>query len=250
MQDCGVLAAGVHVRNGYQEREERLDEKNKKIISIICSGVLHRINGLSDIGGREPDVTVTPEQNPAAGDVAQDESVSDGVSTPATEPEETITPDENPSDGEVPPPAGEQSAVLYIGTVTDGFTEYPMTYEGELTPELLIQGMEELTGWDLTLAEEVTTGKGGMSVCLSDECALFTGPPDPQKEEFHMFDVGQLARTILDSIQKTQQMGFTGAGGDPDALDIYYYMEGERPLEVPALGISWPLDQPYQWPET
>ena len=32
MQDCGVLAAGVHVRNGYQEREERLDEKNKKIL--------------------------------------------------------------------------------------------------------------------------------------------------------------------------------------------------------------------------
>ena len=29
---------------------------------------------------------------------------------------------------------------LYIGTKAGGFTEYPMTYEGELTPELLIQG--------------------------------------------------------------------------------------------------------------
>lgn len=225
-------------------------KKIRKLSALFAAVFCISLTGCQTSEDGEPDVTVTPEQNPAVGDVTQDESVSDGNSTAAAEPDGTITPDENPSDGEVPPAAGEQSAVLYIGTAADGFTEYPMSYEGELTPELLIQGMEELTGWDLTLAEEVTTGKGGMSVCLSDECALFTGPPDPQKEEFHMFDVGQLARTILDSIQKTLQMGFTGAGGDPDALDIYYYMEGERPLEVPALGMSWPLDQPYQWPET
>lgn len=59
-----------------------------------------------------------------------------------------------------------------------------MTCEGKLTPDALIQGIADLTGWDLTLAEEVISGKGGMSVCLSSESALFTGPPDPQKEEF------------------------------------------------------------------
>ena len=36
-------------------------------------------------------------------------------------------------------------------------------------------------------------------------------------------------------------------GGDPDALDIWYFMEGEQPLELPTLGLSWPIDQPYQW---
>ena len=42
-------------------------------------------------------------------------------------------------------------------------------------------------------------------------------------------------------------MGFTGEGGDPDALDIRYCMEDGQPLEIPALGISWAVDQPYQW---
>ena len=64
-----------------------------------------------------------------------------------------------------------------------------------------------------------------------------------------MYDVGQLAETILDSIQKTLQEGFTGEGGDPDALDIWYYMEGDQPLELPVLGLSWSIDQPYQWAE-
>lgn len=145
------------------------------------------------------------------------------------------------------PDAAANEAVLYIGTRDGGFTEYPMTYQGTLTPEILIAGIAELTGWDMTLAEAVTTGKGGMSVCFADSSALFNGPPEPQNEEFFMFSAEQLAQTILDSTQKTLQMGFTGEGGDPDALDIYYYMEGEKPLELPDIGREWPLDQPYSW---
>lgn len=140
-----------------------------------------------------------------------------------------------------------QTATLYIGTMANGFTEYPMTYEGALTPDALIQGIADLTGWNLTLAEPVISGKGGMSVCLSNESALFTGPPEPQNENFFMFSQENLAETLLDSIQKTLQMGFTGEGGNPDLLDIWYYMEGSMPLELPSLGLSWPIDQPYQW---
>ncbi|MEY8388586.1 hypothetical protein AALC17_15080 [Oscillospiraceae bacterium 38-13] len=146
-----------------------------------------------------------------------------------TEPEEPVEP--------TAPEVG-QAAMVYIGTKAGGFAGYPMTCEGELSAEKLIQGIADLTGWDLTLAEPVISGKGGMSVCLSSESALFTGPPDPQREEFHMYDVGQLAETVLDSIQKTLQEGFTGEGGDPDVLDIWYYMEDEQPLELPALGLS------------
>lgn len=142
---------------------------------------------------------------------------------------------------------GEQTATLYIGTKAEGFTEYPMTYEGDLTPEMLIQGIADLTGWNLTLAEEVTTGKDGMSVCLSNVSSLFTGPPDPQKEEFFMYSAEQLAETILDSIQETLQKGFVSESGDPGSLDIWYYTEGSQPLELPNLGMSWPIDQPYQW---
>ena len=173
---------------------------------------------------------------PQGGEPPQEPTVT--VNTPPADTPTALTPTE-----------GEQTATLYIGTKAEGFIEYPMTYEGELTPDKLIQGIAGLTGWDLTLAGPVISGKGGMSVCLSNESALFTGPPDPQREEFHMYDVGQLSETILDSIQKTLQEGFTLEGGDPDALDIWYLMEGEQPLELPSLGLSWPLDQPYQWTE-
>lgn len=171
---------------------------------------------------------------------------SGAVSTSqAEEPTPPAPPADEPA---APMPAeGGQTATLYIGTKAGGFTEYPITYEGELTPELLIQGIADLTGWNLTLAEPVISGKGGMSVCLSNESALFVGPPDPQKEEFHMYDGEQLAETILDSIQKTLQNGFVLEPGDPDELDIWYYTEGTQPLELPNLGLSWPIDRPYQW---
>ena len=171
---------------------------------------------------------------PQGGEPSEPQEIPD-VNVVITEPEEPT------------PPTDEQTATLYIGTRANGFTEYPMPCEGELTAEKLIQGIADLTGWDLTLAEPVTSGKGGMSVCLSSESSLFTGPPDPQKEEFHVYDVGQLAETILDSIQRTLQKGFVLEPGDPENLDIWYFMEGEKPLELPALGLSWPLDQPYQW---
>ncbi len=130
-----------------------------------------------------------------------------------SEPQETPEVDVIITEPEEPtPPTDEQSATLYIGTKAGGFNEHPMTYEGELTAEKLIQSIADLTGWDLTLTEPVISGKGGMSVCLSSESSLFTGE-----------------------------------GGDPDALDIWYYMEGDQPLELPILGLSWPIDQPYQW---
>lgn len=169
--------------------------------------------------------------------------------SPTDPPEGTDASIAAPSQSETPPDgsSGEKTAVLYIGTRSGGFTEYSMSYEGELTPETLIQGIADLTGWNLSLAETVATGRGGMSVCLADESSLYMGPPDPQKDEFHVFDGMQLAEMILDSIQKTLQEGFTGEGGNPDALDIYFYMKGEKPLELPDLGLSWPLDQPYMW---
>lgn len=202
----------------------------------VCTAVL-LLTGCSGTGrmdaNHSPPSVSTDSPTPSPTDAAEP-PVSTGSPTPP------------PADTSEPP--GQlQTATLYIGTKESGFTEYPLDYEGELTPEVLIQGIADLTGWDLTLAEEVISGKGGMSVCLADTSSLFVGPPDPQKDEFHMFDAEQLAETILDSIQKTLQEGFTGEGGDPEALDIWYYMEGELPLELPNIGRSWPIDQPYQW---
>ena len=147
-------------------------------------------------------------------------------------------------------PEKNQMAVLYIGSGSN-FKEYPFPYEGkdssDLTPELLIRGISDLTGWDLSLADAVTTGKGGMTVSFAKTSSLFAGPPDPQKEEFFVFDAEDLAHTILDSVQKTLQRNFTGEGGNPDALDIYYCTENDEPLVLDNIGRSWTLDQPYKW---
>lgn len=162
----------------------------------------------------------------------------------STEQEEATQPEtEQPET----PDVAANKAILYISTKDNGFTKYPMTYEGTLTPEILIAGIADLTNWDMTLAEDVITGKGGMNGCFADSSALFIGLPDPQNEEFFMFSAEQLSQTILDSTQKTLQMGFTGEGGDPDALDIYYFMESEKPLKLPDIGREWLLDQPYVW---
>lgn len=196
----------------------------------------------------EPPTPSDTVSAPPAGEPTQPAPSADESAEPAPSAEQPS--ESTPPAEESPDPSlteGEQTATLYIGTKAGGFTEYPMPYEGTLTPDALIQGIADLTGWNLSLAEPVVTGKGGMSVCLSGESALFSGPPDPQKDEFHMFSAEQLAETILDSIQKTLQEGFVLEPGDPDTLDIWYFMEGEQPLELPDLGMSWPLDQPYQW---
>lgn len=141
----------------------------------------------------------------------------------------------------------EGNPILYIGTEETGFGEYPLSLEGELTAEALISGIANLTGWRLTLAEPVTVGKGGMSICFTNDSALFVGPPDPQNPEFHMFDAAQLAQTILDSVKKTLQMNFTTELGNPDTIDIYYYAEGGVALVLDSIGKAWPIDQPYEW---
>ncbi len=203
-------------------KEDPMQSHQAKKITLAAL-LLILLLALTACGSRE-DTEAPPQDEPPASSETQ------------TPPQQPDTPDTN-----------QQEAILYIGTKDEGFAEYPMTYEGNLTPEKLIAGIADLTGWDLTLAEDVTTGKGGMSVCFAKTSALFAGPPEPQNEDFFMFSAEQLAQTLLDSVQKTLQMGFTGQGGDPDALDIYYYMEGEQPLELPDIGKSWPLDQTYTW---
>ena len=135
-----------------------------------------------------------------------------------------------------------------------------MTYEGELDEqglvpaEAMIAGMAELTGWNLDLADEITSGPGGMTVSFADTCSIFTGPPDPQKEEFHVYDAGELAATILDSIQHTLQYNFVDPEkGEPSSLDIYYCDAAGESITIPGLDVTIPMDTPYsgwRWHET
>lgn len=148
--------------------------------------------------------------------------------------ESTEVPEETPD---------KQIATLYIGNQTSGFSEYPMEYTGDLTPEMLLQGITDLTGWNISLADEITTGKGGMTVVFGSDACLFTGPPEEQKDEFHVYDSLELTFMVLDSIQKTLQNWASPT--NPENVDIYFAASGDQPLELSELGVIWPLEQPY-----
>ena len=118
-----------------------------------------------------------------------------------------------------------------------------MIYTDELTPNMLIQGIADLTGWDLSLADEITSGKGGITVVFGPDACLFTGPPEVQKDEFHVYDVLGLTFMALDSIQKTLQNWANPV--TPESVDIYFAASGDVPMELTELGVTWPLELPY-----
>lgn len=139
---------------------------------------------------------------------------------------------------------------LYIGQAGN-FTAYPSSIPladdpsadpGGLAAQL-IAAMAELTGWNLELGDQVYAGKGGMTVTFGENAALFTGPPDPQKEEFHIYDSVGLAFTLLDSIQLTLRMAF--APQAPENLSVWYCGPDGNALALDCLGVTLPLEEPY-----
>ena len=142
-----------------------------------------------------------------------------------------------------------QAYTLYVGTADDTFASYPAAATA-LDPAAdsagvvkhLLSELSKLTGWNLD-ASEIYVGKGGVTVAWADTCALYTGPAEPQKDEFHMYDVNQLTYTLLDSVQRTIQCAFSPA--DPDSLDVWFTAADGSALKLDNLGVTLPIDQPY-----
>ena len=172
----------------------------KKIILALCL-----ILALAACQGRQSTETVQPENQPA--EAVQPDTETQSPDTEAESSEAAGTEAEPPAEasgvtidpaGQVMQPADSpssenpdaqsQTATLYIGSSGSGFTEYPVSCTGTLTPDWLIGQISDLTGWNLDLAEPVSTGKGGMTVDFANTSALVVGPPDPQKEEFFVYD--------------------------------------------------------------
>lgn len=141
---------------------------------------------------------------------------------------------------------------LYIGR-DDQFQQYQEEYEGTLNEQGMVPAegvvaeMAELTGWNLDLAGEITTGKGGITVSFGENSALFSGPPKEQKEEFRVYDSYQLDQTILDSVKKTLQNWAVVPGqGDPDSVDVYYCGPDGQDLVLINSGWTISSTQPYE----
>lgn len=137
----------------------------------------------------------------------------------------------------------ENIATLFI-SVGNEIKEIEFEYEGELTAEALIQGISDVTGWDLTLSDVVTSGAGGMSVTFDDLSALSTlMPPDEQVEEFFVYDGYGLAESILNSVTETLQNNFVDSElGDPDLLDVYFSINDE---DIEVYDVEIPMDEPW-----
>ncbi len=181
---------------------------------------------------------------------------------PSSAPESSSTQDPSASAGETPETSAStqaksetaaedaetKTATLYIGM--DGqFQEFPVEYSGELTPLFLVAQISELTGWNLDLADEITSGKGGMTVSFAETSSLVSGPPETQNPDFFVYDSHQLVRTILDSVQHTLQYNFVDPSlGDPSSLDVYFNLDGEA-IVIPDSGETIDPYAPYE-PQT
>lgn len=235
----------------------------KKLLFILCTGVL--LAGLAACGTQsggqsarsvpqtsqssaassQGSASASQPQTQGSGSQSETGSQSDASQTPASQPDASQSTSSQTDEA--------RQVTLYIGT-GDQFQQYEETYQGTLNelgmvpPEGVVAEMAKLTGWNLDLASEITTGKGGITVTFASTCALFSGPPEVQKEQFHVYDSYQLDQTILDSVKKTLQNWAVVPGkGDPDSVDVYYCGPDGKDLVLINSGWTISSTQPYEY---
>lgn len=117
----------------------------------------------------------------------------------------------------------------------------PFPYDLGTDPEEVIEQLAQLTGWDLSLSQPPTAKGEGLAVSFAPESSLFAGPPDPQKDAFHVFDAQDLVYSILDSVSASLQsvcgiseVYFTAADG------------GDLRFEAGGYSFEFLAEQPYE----
>lgn len=198
------------------------DTSDPAVLRFYNAGIL---TGVDDLGTFAPEKTLTRAECGAM--VAR-------IARPALR--LTFTPD--PAD---------RSYTLYVGQAGE-YANFPASSNADpaqdsaaLVRDLLAQ-LSQLTGWNLDTTD-ITVGKGGVTICWAQTSALFAGPPDPQKEEFYVYDSAQLTFTLLDSVQYTVQCAFSPQ--NPEALDVWFCGSDGGPLVLDTLGAALPLEEPY-----
>ena len=135
-------------------------------------------------------------------------------------------------------------AALYIG-MAGQYGAYPFYYEGELMPDQLIAAIGDLTGWDLRLDGPVLRDSSGITVTFAADCALFTGPPESQKEDFFVRDARELCAVALDSVCRTLQWNAVNPKlEDPKAMKVFF-RTADGDLALGDAGFTQPADLPY-----
>lgn len=223
----------------------------KNLPLILCTGALLLTLGACGAQSASGSIQSTPgsQQDNLS---SQPDSVDSSANQFQTQNGETKTEDGSQDQLDAGQTSQAQMVTLYIG-MDDHFQQYQEEYDGMLNEQGMVPAegvvaeMAELTGWNLDLAGEITTGKGGITVTFGETCALFSGPPEEQKDEFHVYDSYQLDETILDSVKKTLQNWAVVPGqGDPDSVDVYYCGPDGKDLVLINSGWTISSTQPYE----
>ena len=223
----------------------------KNLPLILCTGAL--LLTLGACGAQSGSGSIQSAQGSQQDNLSsQPDSVDSSVNQFQTQNGETKTEDGSQGQLDAGQTSQAQMVTLYIG-MDDHFQQYQEEYDGTLNEQGMVPAegvvaeMAQLTGWNLDLAGEITTGKGGITVSFGETCALFSGPPQEQKEEFHVYDSYQLDQTILDSVKKTLQNWAVVPGqGDPDSVDVYYCGPDGKDLVLINSGWTISSTQPYE----
>lgn len=234
-----------------------MNRKNLLLTIILCCGLLTACTSQEDT----TDITtsVTAPENTAVEESTTPEAVAPEVPSQEEAPLVEVTPEEEvpqieaDTQPEVDVPFSDETTgnVYMVTFVGDTVYSVPVTNanavgteECEVLLRELLAGMEELTNWNLDVAD-IYMGKGGTTITFGEESVLIIGLTEDQVDEFFVYDQYSLLEFALGSIEKTVQMALTGAGGDPDLLDVYFSTADDQPLGFIEEGITIPIDQPY-----
>ena len=134
-----------------------------------------------------------------------------------------------------------ESKKLLIG-LSDDLKEVP--YGGEAAPEALLAALAEETGWNLTLAAPVTIGADGnsMTVAFAIDSAIYTAPPENQKEDYRVSDTEDLIYTVLNSTAQTLLQNF-------QIDNVFFTAPDGGNLDIENDGFSFYLTTVYPWDE-
>ncbi|MCQ2492079.1 MAG: hypothetical protein MJ087_03450 [Lachnospiraceae bacterium] len=132
---------------------------------------------------------------------------------------------------------------VYVGS-RDDYGAYNMAYTGKLTPEKLIKGIEDTTGWNLALEQNVSIDKdNGYKVVFSKKSLFYTAEKLDKDDEFYVNGTENYYATVLDSIKETLRKHY--AKGD-DRFIIYYYGPEDSALEIKEIGKTLVMGNSYE----
>ena len=107
----------------------------------------------------------------------------------------------------------------------------------------VLSAMAKITGWNLDLADQIYSGKGGITVTFADTCTLLTADVS---EEGDQTETAQRDQLVLDSVKKTLQCWAVDPDlGDPDAVAVWFCGPDGGDLVLAGTGITLSSTEPY-----